>query len=135
MAVVNAKQVLSNLYGLMMEINLHREDEDVLAELQAHPDGQIDKHLFKIKQLSAKFKAETNRLRFQEAMEQITILKQKGLDELKKLLRPHEQEQLMPLFRKFEELTQEDQAAILGDQEVLQLMEILKNRLDENAGQ
>lgn len=38
MATLNPKQILSNLYGLMMEINYHRLDEEVLAELQQKPD-------------------------------------------------------------------------------------------------
>jgi hypothetical protein len=86
----------------------------------------------KIKQLNAKLKAEANKVRFQKAIEQIRILKQKGLDEIKKLIQPQEQEQLMPLFRKFEELTKEDEEAILEDQELLHLIEILKDRIDEN---
>jgi hypothetical protein len=132
MGTVNAKQVLSNLYGLMMEMNFHRADEDVLAELHTNPDTQIEKHLVKIKQLNEKLKAEANKVRFQKAIEQIRILKQKGLDEIKKLIQPQEQEQLMPLFRKFEELTKEDEEAILEDQELLHLIEILKDRIDEN---
>ena len=47
--------------------------------------------------------------------------------ELKKLLAPHEQVQLVPLFRKLEELT------ILEDQELLHLMEILKDKLDDKS--
>lgn len=135
MGTVNAQKVLSNLYGLMMEINLHQSDEDILAELQANPDPQIEKHLLKIKQLNTKLKAQANKVRFEKAIEQIKILKQKGLDEIKKLIQPHEQAQLIPLFRKFEELTQEDEAAILEDQELLHLMEILKDRIDENPEQ
>lgn len=132
MEIVNAKQVLSNLYGLMMEINLHRSDEEILSELQSVPDSQIEKHLLKIKQLNAKLKADANKLRFQKAVDQIKILKQKGFDEIKRLINPQEQAQLMPLFRRFEELTKEDEAAILADQELLYFIEILNNRIDEN---
>ncbi len=127
------KEILNNLYGLMMEINFHKADDDVLADLQQHGDQQIDKHLIKVKQLSAKLKAEENKLRFQKAIEQITLLKKKGIDELKKLLAPHEQVQLVPLFRKLEELTEEDKSAILEDQELLHLMEILKDKLDDKS--
>lgn len=132
MGTVNAKQVLSNLYGLMMEINLHRTDEEVLAELQINPDPQIEKHLLKIKQLNAKLRAEANKVRFQKAIEQLKLLKQKGLDEIRKLMQPQEQAQLMPLFRKFEELTSEDETAILEDQELLHFMEFLNKRVNEN---
>src|ERR1700744_5130571 len=102
MATLNAKQVLSNLYGLMMEINYHRPDEEVQAELQEKPDAQIEKHLIKIRQLKTKLKAQENSDRFQRAIDQIRLLKEKGLDELKKLITPQEQAQLVPLFRKFE---------------------------------
>lgn len=125
------REILNNLYALMMEINLHRADEDVLAELYQHNDEQIDKHLIKVKQLSAKLKIEENKLRFKNAIEQITILKNKGIEELKKLLEPHDQVQLIPLFRKFEELTEEDESSVLEDEELLHLMEILKDKLDD----
>ena len=129
---MNPKQVLSNLYGLMMEINLHRPHEDVLMELEASPDGQIESHLLKIKQLNAKLAAEANKRRFQNAIEHLRLLKQKGMDEVRKLLEPEAQVQLMPLFRKFEELTKTDEASILEDQELLHLMQILKDKIDEN---
>lgn len=129
----NTKEILNNLYGLMMEINFHRPDEDILAGLQANPDQQIDRHLLKIKQLSAKLRAESNKIRFQKAIEQIAILKHKGINELKKILNPQEQTQLVPLFRKFEELTKDDEAVILQDQELLLLIEMLKDKLDENT--
>ncbi|MBS1753574.1 MAG: hypothetical protein KF741_13215 [Ferruginibacter sp.] len=130
---LNTKEILNNLYGLMMEINFHRSDEDILAQLQTNPDQQIDKHLLKIKQLSSKLRAEANKIRFQKAIEQITLLKQKGLDELKKFLKPQEQFQLVSLFSKFEELTSGDEAAILEDEELLNFMATLKDRLDEDT--
>lgn len=133
MATLNAKQVLSDLYGLMMEINYHRPDEEVLEELQQKPDAQLEQHLVKIRQISAKLKAQANKERFQKAIDQIRILKEKGLDELKKLINAQEQAQLVPLFRKFEELTEKDEAAIVEDQELLHLIEVLKNKLDEDS--
>ena len=135
MGIVSAKQVLSNLYGLMMELNLHRADEDVLKELQENPDPQIEKHLVKIKQLNAKLKAQANVSRFQKVKEQIKVLKELGLEEFKKLIQPQEEAQLIPLFRKFEEITEEDEASILEDQELLRLMEILNNRANDNSEQ
>lgn len=135
MITLNDREVLSNLYGLMMEINLHQDDEDIFSELNANPDAQIDRHLVKIKQLNTKLRAEANKRMFQQAIEQIALLKQKGLEELKKLIHPQERAQLMPLFRKFEELTAEDEASILEDQELLHLMEILKDRIDDASSQ
>jgi len=135
MATLNAKQVLSNLYGLMMEINYYRPDEEVQTELQENPDAQIEKHLVKIRQVKAKLKAQENSDRFQKAIDQIRILKERGLDELRKLISPQEQAQLVPLFRKFEELTDKDEAAIMEDQELLHLIELLKNKIDEDPEQ
>lgn len=131
MSTVNARQALSNLYGLMMEMNFHREDEDILAELSSSPDASIEAHLLKIKRLRAKLKAEESKVRFELALEQLAILKQKGLSELQKLLGPQEQQQLVPLFRKFEGLSKEDEQAILEDQELLRMLEVLKDKLDE----
>ena len=134
MAVANPRESLNNLYGLMMEINFYRSSEDVLTELNNKPDPFVEKHLKNVKQLSARFRAEANRRKYTDALNQLKLLKEKGLEELKKLLSFQDQVELQPLFRKFEELTPEDEASILEDQDVLKLMEILKNRLDENAG-
>ncbi|WP_181309025.1 hypothetical protein [Rufibacter sp. XAAS-G3-1] len=134
MAVTNPKESLNNLYGLMMEINYHRPEEDVLGELQDHTDPFVEKHLKLVKQLSARFRAAANKKRYNDALDQLKSLKEKGFEELKKLLSFQDQVELQPLFRKFEGLTPEDEASILEDQEVLKLMEILKSRLDNNAG-
>jgi hypothetical protein len=81
----NSKQILDNLYGLMMEINYCREDEDIIGEYSEKPDPQINNHLIKIRQLSAKLKAEANKARYANAVEQIKKLKERGIDEFKKL--------------------------------------------------
>lgn len=132
MATVSAKQVLSNLYGLMMEINLHRTDEEVLDELRQRPDASIEAHLSRIKQLSTKLKAAENRSRFKTALDQIKLLKEKGINELKQLIQPSEEAELIPLFHKFQELTEKDAEAILEDKALLQLMKILKERINED---
>src|SRR5690606_261583 len=117
---LDAKQVLSNLYGLMMEINYHQPEEEIIAELQEKPDSQVEKHLVIIKQKLAKLKAHQNNFRFSQAIEQIRMLREKEFEELKNFISPQEQSQLVPLFRKFEELTEIDQVSILEDEELLQ---------------
>lgn len=133
MGTQNTKQILSDLYGLMMEINFHRDDDEVLKELQENPDPQIEKHLIRIKQFSTKVKAEANRIRFVKAKEQLALLKQKGIEEIQRLITPQERAQYAPLFRKFEELTKEDEEAIMEDQELLKLLEILKKQIDNDS--
>ena len=133
MGTQSTKQILSDLYGLMMEINFHREDDQVLRELQEGPDSQIERHLVRIKQFSAKMKAEANRMRFAKAKEKLALLKQRGIEEIQKLITPEERAQLAPLFRKFEELTKEDEDAIMEDQELLKLIEILNKRVDNDS--
>lgn len=125
----NAKQILNNLYGLMMEINYHRTDEDVLAEYNEKPDVQVNSHLVKIRQISAKLQAEANKARYANAIEQIAKLKERGIEEFKKLFNPSEQAELVPMFNKFTELSKKDEAAILEDQEMLHFMEILKDKV------
>jgi len=132
MKTANTKQVLSNLYGLMMEINFHRSHDEVLEELNNISDSNIDAHLVKIKRLSMKLKAVENQVRFKKVIDQFALLKSKGLDELKKLFGPEEEQQLVPLFRKFEELTKEDEQSIVEDQELLRLLDVLKDKLDES---
>lgn len=133
MKTLSAKQVLSNLYGLMMEMNYYLPDEQLIIELQEKHDSHLENHLIKIRQISARLKAQQNKANFQKAIEQIKALKEKGLDELKKIINPQEQAQLLPLFRKFEELTEEDKESIFEEQELLYLIEVLKNKMDESS--
>ena len=133
MGTQNTKQILSDLYGLMMEINFHREDEEVLNELQEHPDPQIEQHLLRIKQISARLKAEANRRRFVKAKEQIALLKKKGVEEIQRLFNNQERVEYASFFRKFEELTKEDEEAILKDQELLKFLEILNKHIDNDS--
>jgi hypothetical protein len=132
MGTQNTKQILSDLYGLMMEINFHQEDEEVLKELREHPDLQIESHLLRIKQISAKLKAEANRRHFYKAKEQLLLLKQKGIEEIQRFITPQERVEYAPLFRKFEELTKQDEESILEDQELLKFLEILNKHIDND---
>jgi hypothetical protein len=135
MGTRNTKQILSDLYGLMMEINFHREDEDVLKELEANPDPQIEKHLLRIRQINAKVRAEANRTRFAWAKEQLALLREKGIEEIERLITPEERLQLAPLFSKFEEMTKEDEENIMEDQELLKMLEFLNKKINENSEQ
>jgi len=133
METQNTKQLLSDLYGLMMEINFHREDDEVFIELQKNPDPQIEKHIVRIKQITAKIKAEANRIQFVRAKEHLALLKQKGIEEIQRLITPQERVKYAPLFRKFEELTKEDEDSIMEDQELLKLLEILNKQIDNDS--
>ena len=133
MGTRSTKQILSDLYGLMMEINFHREDEEVLKELKENPDPQIEQHLLKIKQIQTKLRAVANRRRFDKAKEQFALLKKKGIEEIQRRISPQERIEYAPLFRKFEELTKEDEEAILEDQELLKLLEILNKQIDNDS--
>jgi hypothetical protein len=126
------KQILNNFYGLMMEINYHRDDHEILAELELKPDALVDKHLAKIKQLTAKLKAEVNRQRYANAVQQLKLLKEKGIEEFKTMFSTSEQVALVPMFNRFTELSQADEQAILDDQQMLEFLEILKNKIDES---
>lgn len=128
----SAKQILSNLYSLLMELNFHADGPAILEELNDSEKERVERHFKKIKLLKTKYKAEANKRYFQKAIEQIKTLKEMGMEELKKILKPEEQLDLVPLFRKFEEITENDKASILEDTELLSMIELLKERMDES---
>ena len=129
----NAKQILSNLYSLLMEMNFHMEGPELIADLTTKEKERVDKHYKQVKLLKAKYKTEANKQYFYKAFEQIRELKEKGIEELQKLVKPNEQQALVPLFRKFEALTEQDKTSILEDTELLALIELLKQRVDESG--
>jgi hemerythrin superfamily protein len=128
----NTAQILTNLYGLMMDINYHREDLDVLNDLKTKPDTFVEDHLTRIKRAIAKNKAAAQRQNIDLALDQLRQLKERGLEEIRKLLTTQEQAEYAQLFRKFEGLSKEDEASILEDKQLLKLLERIKESEDDN---
>lgn len=122
-------EILHHFYSLLLEINFHEEDKVPTADDFADPF--IQKHLRQIKLKIAKNKAELKKSNYQSILEEIDRLRRTGMDELKKLLTPREVLQLQPLFSKFESLSNKDKESIAEDEELLQLISALKDKLDK----
>jgi hypothetical protein len=113
-----------------MEMNFHKsENEDPTAEEIADP--VIQKHLRYIKLKIAKNKAELKKNQYQSIFEEIVRIRNMGVDELKKILSPSESLQLQPLFSKFESLSEKDQQSLAEDVELLQLLQLLKEKIEK----
>lgn len=125
-------EILHHFYSLLLEINFKEEDEAPTADDFADPF--IQKHLRLIKLKLAKNKAELKKSNYHLILQEIDRLRKLGADELKKLLVPRESLQLQRLFNRFEALTKKDEAAIAEDEELLQLISELKERLDKSNG-
>lgn len=123
--------ILHHFYGLLIEMNFHRPELDMFAEKDFLKDPFIRQHQRQIKLLSAKYKAEMNKNRYTELLKEIKRLKEIGFDEIKKFLKHEEAMQFQPLFRKFENLSQADEASIANDGELLQMIVVLKDKLDK----
>ncbi|WP_276500689.1 hypothetical protein [Terrimonas pollutisoli] len=123
-------EILHHFYSLLLEMNFREENEAPTADDFADPF--IQKHLRQIKLKIAKNKAELKRSTYQSILQEIDRLRKIGTDELKKLLTPKEVLQLQPLFSKFESLSKKDQESIAEDQELLQLISALKDKLDKS---
>src|SRR5258708_5328856 len=123
-------EILNHFYSLLLEMNFHQADDEILSEKVSLDDPLIQKHLQKIKLLSAKYKAIRTKNRYAAIVAEIKRLKDLGIEEIQKLLNPQEEVRLMPLFRRFEELSEKDEASIVEDQEMLQLIDALKEKLD-----
>lgn len=129
MANTNA-EILNHFYCLLAEVNFHRDEEEVQGAPDRTGDAFIQKHLRQIKLLTAQYKAQQTKSRYQEVLKQLKRLKDLGAEELKKLLTPEQARQFQPLFSKFEDLSKKDEASILEDQELLHLFSILKDKQD-----
>jgi hypothetical protein len=124
-------EILNHFYGLLLEVNFSRPDEDVFPNQEYMQDAFIMHHLQQIRIRSARYQATMNKSKYLLVLEEIKRLHEKGFDALKELLNPEEAMQLQPLFRRFEELTEKDEASIAEDQELLQLISKLKEKLDD----
>ena len=127
----NNSQILDHFQSLLMEINFHRPEEDVFGESGYQDDPFIQKHLRQIKLKMAKYKAQQNKVGFKALLDEIRRIKAMSTNEINKLLNPEQQLQLQPLFRKFEELSEKDEASMGNDAELLQIISVLKEKLDQ----
>jgi hypothetical protein len=123
-------EILHHFYSLLLEMNFHESEEDP-PTAEEIADRFIQKHLRQVKLKIAKNRAELKRTLYQAILQEIDRLKKIGADELKKILTPQEAIQLQPLFSKFESMTTKDKESIAEDQELLQLITALKNKLDK----
>lgn len=127
----NNSKILDHFYSLLIEINFLRPEEDVFAESGYQDDPFIQKHLRQIKLKMAKYRAQQNKGGFKAILEEIQRIKAMGTNEINKFLNPEQQLQLQPLFRKFEELSKRDEASMVDDAELLQIIAAIKEKLDQ----
>jgi|GEM_PF-6014788 len=123
-------QILDHFQKLLIEINFRRQEEDVFDEASYHDNDFVQKHLRQIKLKIGKIKAEQNKRGFEAILEEVRRIKELGAIEFNKLLNPEQQLQFQPLFRKFEELSEKDEASMANDVELLQIISVLKDKLD-----
>lgn len=128
----NAVEILNNYYGLMIEINYHKPAEDYLDELE-NTSEFVNKHFNSIKLKQAKAKALFNKQRYVNLQNEFKRLKQFGVEELKKLLGTKERQDLVPLFRKFEELSKNEESDIIEDNDFLDFIAVLKEKMDNET--
>jgi hypothetical protein len=122
-------EILHHFYSLLLEMNFHKEDET--STVDDFTDPFIQKHLRQIKLKMARNRGDLKKSTYQSILHEIDRLRKIGTDELKKLLTPKEVLQLQPLFSKFEALSKKDKESIAEDEELLELISALKDKLDK----
>jgi tRNA splicing endonuclease len=126
-----AIEAIHNLYGLLMEMNYHRTPEDYIDELDQE-DAFISKHLQKAMLYRAQAKALLKKKQQLSFIEAFNRFKEQGLEKIQALLTSQERTELIPLFRKFEELSKADQLDIYEDQDFLAFISTLKDKLEDH---
>ena len=128
-----ALKALNNLYGLLLKMNYHREPFDFIDEIK-EDDVFVSKHLKNVMLRRSKTKALLMQSKYAELREEFLRLKEYGFERLQELFTPKERENMIPLFRKFEELGEKDIFDINEDQDFLIFISSLKNKLEDNDG-
>lgn len=124
-------EILHHFYSLLLELNFH-QDESGPPSAEYLTDPFIQKHLRQVKLKIAKAKAERKKSVYQLIVLEIDRLRNIGSEELKKLLTPQQVLQFQPLFSKFDSLSERDKYSIAEDEELLQLITVLKEKLDNH---
>jgi hypothetical protein len=124
-------EILNHFYCLLLEMNFYRPEEDPEFIQESLDDPFVRKHLQKIRLLSARARALRNKNMFGAILAEVERLKAIGMDQIRKLIAPEQAVVIQQLFSRYEELTEEDQKSIAEDQELLQLMKVLKEKLSK----
>lgn len=122
--------ILHHFYGLLLEMNF-QSSEDREPSTEEMEDPFIKKHLQAIKLKLAKTRVQLKKSTYLSLIEYIDKLRNIGSEELNRLLSPNQVSQLQPLFSKFDSLTDSDRQSILEDEELLQLISALREKLDD----
>ncbi len=130
MQPLESKQMLNHIYGVMLEINYLQKDEDILEDLAETQDEFVENKLKLFRRISAQYKASWNHQKFEKAFAFLKDLKNRSVDEINKILNPEAKVAMAPLFRKFEELTDDDKKSILEDEDLLNLIDYLNEQDD-----
>jgi len=126
----NNAHIIHHFYELLLEMNF-RSSEDREPSSVEMEDPFIRKHLQHIRLKLAKTRVELKKSTYLSLLEYIDKLRKIGSEELNSLLTPNQAAQLQPLFSKFDSLTENDKQSIAEDEELLQLISALKEKLDD----
>lgn len=134
---MNAKEKIdfvNRLYGLIIEANMHRSDEEVVPEINLTNDVYYSNGLALVRQLNTKAKAHLNKSRFSQAQQLLNELLSKTGDNLesffKGLTSEPESEKILALFKNYQSLSDADKQAMLLDNKVLELISKAKKNID-----
>ncbi|UOB17507.1 hypothetical protein [Abyssalbus ytuae] len=126
-----ALKALDNLYGLLLEMNYHKEPIDFLSEIE-EDDVFVSKHLRNVMLRRSKTKALLVQNKYKKLREEFLRLKEYGFEKLQELLTPKEKIELQPLFNKFKELEKKDEIDINEDQDFLIFISKIKDKIDDD---
>jgi len=129
----SAKEIINNLYELLIEINLA---SDSMPEYELPPDKEeqmVQGHLKHIRRLKAQYKAKKQREDLISIITDFRQLKDEGIQKLERFLSPKQKKEYASLFRKFSSLSKQDEQDILEDAQILQMIQLLKKKLDEDS--
>jgi len=134
---MNAKEKIdfvNHIYGLIIEANMYRADEEVIPEINSTTDVYFSDGLAMVRQLNTKAKAFLNKNRFSQAQELLNEFLNKTGDNLemlfKGLVSEHENEKILALFKNYQSLSEDDKKAMLLDNKILEIISKAKKDLD-----
>lgn len=134
---MNAKEKIdfvNHIYGLIIEANMHRPDEEVLPEINSTTDVYYSNGMALVRQLNTKAKAQLNKNRFTQAQELLNELFQNAGSNIESFFKgmssEPENEKILAFFRNYQSLSEAEKKAMLMDNKVLELISKAKKNLE-----
>ena len=136
---INKYLLLDDLFNVFSEATYEKEDEELLEQSGVDVEEIVAKNMMLFRQLKTQAKAELNRAKHNRVLDFLTKMKEGIEAKQEKYLRMADEilanpifEELQPMFRNLNEVSEKDKQSILMDAKLLDLLSEIEKEFNND---